>query len=141
MSDNVLLGYITCPKGSRAEVRQTIKKGRHFYTNCGKECCGLVQGTGAVIQQDIYDNAEFLPGVTIVKPANVVEKSEPVGEPKRIEAAPESEPEAKPKREPQSDFDPVESEVEAVPSEPRGLVRFVPGIVLLVAAGVGVWMG
>lgn len=137
-TNNILLGHVKCSQGGRAEVRQTSKRGRHFYTRC--DCCGLNQGTGAARQQHIYDNAEFIAGVTIVKPSNVDETSDAVGDSKRIEAVQESEREPAPKREAVGDFDPTASESEPEKSEPRGLVRFLPGVILLAAAGVGAWM-
>lgn len=140
MSNNELLGHVVCSQGGRAEVRQTKKAGRHFYTSC--ECCGLNQGTGQTRQQHIYDKAEFLPGVTVVRPSNVVETAKPVGEPEPEKPPVSGEPEPKPKAEPVSDFNPYESEQVSEPSPAsRGVVRFLPGVILLAAAGVGVWMG
>lgn len=73
---NPVLGHWACPQGGRAEVYQTKKAGRHFYTRC--VCCGLVQGTGAALQQRIFDEADFLPGVNFAIPANVVQGGRPV---------------------------------------------------------------
>lgn len=78
---NEIIGYWTCPEGGKAEVTQTKKRGRHFNTRC--DCCGFNQGTGAPRQQKIWDQAEFLPGVTVVRPSNVTETQAkpPVNEP------------------------------------------------------------
>lgn len=136
---NELLGHVTCPQGGRAEVRQTKKAGRHFYTSC--ECCGLNQGAGQARQQHIYDNAEFLQGVTVVRPSNVTETAKPVNDPEPVKPAEASEPESKGQLEPVGDFDPAATEPESnnAPAS-RGLVRFLPGVILLAAAGVGAWM-
>ena len=71
---NQVIGYWTCQEGGKAEVFQTKKRGRHFYTRC--TCCGFQQGTGANRQQKIYDEAEFLSGVTVVKPSNVNDRED-----------------------------------------------------------------
>ncbi|WP_406827723.1 hypothetical protein [Microbulbifer sp. ARAS458-1] len=77
-NQNPKLGTVTCPAGGVADVYQTRKRGRHFYTRCA--CCGLLQGTGPKRQQEIWDTAEFLQGVTVHKPANVDDsaKGEPI---------------------------------------------------------------
>ena len=137
---NELLGHVKCSQGGRAEVRQTKKAGRHFYTSC--ECCGLNQGAGQTRQQYIYDNAEFLQGVTVVRPSNVTETAKPpVNEPEPVKPA-ESEQEPKSQPEPASDFDPTatEQESDVVPAS-SGFARFLPGVILVIAAGVGAWMG
>lgn len=130
MERNEVLGHWTCEQGGRAEVMQTKKRGRHFYTRC--DCCGLNQGTGQKRQQRIFDEAEFSDRAALVIPSNVEvgnvipDKSEPV-----------------PKPEP-ADFDPTEPEPESEPSGVTsgavGFKKFIPGAVLLLAAGVGVWM-
>lgn len=71
-TEKPLLGYITCPEGEKAEVRQTSKRGAHFYTRC--TCCGLMQGTGDKVQQKIWDNAEWLPGAVFSRPSRVVDR-------------------------------------------------------------------
>lgn len=131
---NILLGHWTCERGGRAEVRQTKKAGRHFYTHC--ECCGLNQGTGAKRQQEIYDGAEFIAGVTVVRPSSVNEKAarvvddQPKKEPEKIGA-------------PVRDFDPTlkADEPEVEPASSKGFSAFIPGLIFVVAAGVGIWMG
>lgn len=76
-AEKPLLGHIECQMGERAEVRQTSKRGAHFYTRC--DCCGLMQGTGAKVQQKIWDKAEWLPGAVYSRPSNVTDKGlEPV---------------------------------------------------------------
>lgn len=119
-----------------AAVRQTKKKGNHFYTQC--DCCGLNQGTGAVRQQAIYDKAEFTPGVTFARPSNVVEKSKQVSEASVAPAL-----EAKAQSEPEPDFNPNEPEPvsEPEPKSSGGLsAKLIAGAVFVVAAGVGLWM-
>lgn len=136
MSDNPLLGYWTCPRGARAEVYQTKKKGRHFYTRC--LCCGLGQGTGEKLQQDIWDHAEFIDKSVVVRPSNVAIDALPVNEEvKKVEHEKPA-----PKPEPVGDFDPSAEPVKPVQAVPEksGFVRFVPGLVLLVAVGVGAWL-
>lgn len=139
---NPLLGHWQCERGGTASVRQTTKKGRHFYTNC--ECCGLNQGTGEDRQQAIWDEAKFIPGTSFVKPANVSDTKQkaPVNEP---EPAPEPEKLEQTKRAEPSDFDPTqsepESETESEPSEPKAWKgKAFAGIALILAAGVGAWM-
>lgn len=130
-SDNALLGYWTCERGGRAEVRQTKKQGRHFYTKC--DCCGLNQGTGAKRQQEIWDSAEFVDKSVVARPLNVVIDAVAVNEPApKVEA---------PKVDPVGDFNPTAEPVVSPPSEQKnGFVKFVPGLVLLAAAGVGAWL-
>lgn len=146
-SKNELLGHWTCERGGKAEVRQTIKKGRHFYTQC--ECCGLQQGTGQARQQQIWDEGDFIPGKAFVKPANVTDKPEraPVNEPaiEHKPSEPESEPASEPESEPVSDFDPNQSEPETdTEAAPVGRTvnkgALLSGAALLVAAGVGAWL-
>lgn len=126
---NPLLGHWTCPEGGRAEVYQTKKAGRHFYTHC--DCCGLMQGTKVARQQRIWDEAEFIAGVSVVAPSNVVMDKSRV-----IESAPTV-------KVPQGDFDPSEmvtdEQVEAVPDKPR--FRFLVPLGAFIAAGAAaIWM-
>ncbi len=79
MANNPKLGSIKCALGNQADVYQTTKRGSHFYTRC--ECCGLMQGTKAQIQQHIWDNTEWVEGVERRQPSNVnATQSEPVSE-------------------------------------------------------------
>lgn len=135
MNGNPLLGHWKCERGGNAEVFQTKKRGSHFYTRC--DCCGLNQGTGAGRQQDIYDKAVFLAGVTVAKPSNVGDApGEKVieHEPAKLESGTQGD----------SDFDPKEIPADEPVKKPEdkksGFARFVPGVVLLAAAGVGLWM-
>lgn len=137
MAENPKLGTVGCPAGGVADVYQTRKRGKHFYTRC--ECCGLLQGTGQKRQQFIWDNAEFLPGVTVHKPANVDDTGKGEAEP---EAA--QEPESAP--EPASDFDPA-AEPEPVNQELEqeqsgsGIKTGLAAVgVTLLAVGAGLWM-
>lgn len=138
---NPQLGYWTCERGGKADVYQTLKKGRHFYTKCS--CCGLNQGTGTARQQAIFDEAEFFQEVTIARPSGVVDKADPgavVNDPPKVEHKPKQKPE--PKAAP--DFDPtlpVDEPVQVIDEPKKGFARFLPGVILLVAAGVGAWMG
>lgn len=138
MADNPKLGTVRCPAGNTADVYQTRKRGRHFYTRC--DCCGLMQGTGKQRQQFIWDNADFQTDAH--RPSNVTESPESQGEVVDQPAA-EPKPEAS---EPAGDFDPTaESEPEPESTEPEptsggakaGLVAV--GLTLL-AGAVGVWM-
>ena len=127
---NPIVGYWKCERGGRASVTQTRKRGRHFNTSC--DCCGFVQGTGKARQQDIWDNAEFEPGLTVACPSNVSSdkaKSKPKPEPKEA-----------------TDFNPNESEsteesTELVEAETSGRGKLVAGALLLLSAGVGLWLG
>lgn len=128
---NQKIGVWTCERGGVADVFQTVKRGRHFYTKC--ECCGLNQGTGAGRQQQIYDEAQFIDSAAIVIPSGVV-----AGGAKVIEQKPE------PEKIEDEDFDPSEpvqgeTKQKAVASG-GGFRRFLPGVILLAAAGVGAWM-
>lgn len=138
-NQNPKLGTVRCPAGGVADVYQTRKRGRHFYTRC--ECCGLMQGTGQKRQQYIWDNAEFLPGVTVHKPANVEDAGK--GEPEQTGGEQTGGKLAYSAPEP--DFDPAEE-----PEEPgqegenenkrpirTGLAAL--GVTLL-AVGAGLWM-
>lgn len=100
-----------------------------------------MQGTGQKRQQFIWDNAEFLPGVTVHKPANVEDTGK--GEPEQAEAklansAPEAE-------EPVTDFDPAEEPVQEEdkpsPSQERAIRKGLAALgVTLLAVGAGLWM-
>lgn len=130
-SANPKIGVWKCERGGVAEVFQTVKRGRHFYTKC--DCCGLNQGTGVGRQQQIFDEAEFFDRAAIVIPSGVT-----AGGAKVIESSP-VEPEKI-----ADDFDPsrpVPEEEKSAPVEQGGgIKRFIPGLVFLTAAGVGLWM-
>ncbi|TVZ37678.1 hypothetical protein P886_2021 [Alteromonadaceae bacterium 2753L.S.0a.02] len=136
---NKLLGHWTCPEGGKADVYQTKKRGRHFYTRC--DCCGLQQGTGASRQQKIYNEAEFIPGVDFPLPANVSADKKPASQPV-------TEKPAEPAKATLPDFDPNEAkesepESEAVtePASGNGGLMLALGLVGMgLAAGVGAWM-
>lgn len=130
MEINPLLGHWTCEQGGRAEVRQTKKQGRHFYTRC--ECCGLNQGTGKKRQQAIYDNTEFLQGVTVSRPSGVEDKGRVVSE------QPEIEPEKLPP--PTGDFDPGEVEDDEQPQEADSKPKLLALGAFALALGVGAWL-
>lgn len=139
---NPQLGYWTCERGGKAEVYQTLKKGRHFYTKCS--CCGLNQGTGTARQQAIFDEVELFAEVTIARPSGVVDKADPgavVNDPPKVEHKPRQKP--VPKVEP--DFDPTLPADEPVAVEPEPEKKS-SGVLLALsvfaaAVGVGVWMG
>lgn len=126
---NPLLGHWQCPEGGRAEVYQTKKAGRHFYTRCA--CCGLMQGTGAALQQRIFDQAVFLPAVAVVAPSNVVMDKSRVVEVEPVVTKPAL------------DFDPSEpvpdERVEAATEKPR-FDFLVPLGAFLVAGAAALWM-
>jgi|GEM_PF-3541057 len=129
-SPNPVVGYWECGRGGRAAVTQTRRSGRHFNTQC--DCCGFIQGTGKARQQDIWDNAEFLPAVTVRCPSNVT-ADKPKAEPK-------------PKIEESTDFNPSESEpteesTELTEVTNGGNGKLVAGALLLLSAGVGLWLG
>lgn len=142
---NPVLGAIQCPMGNEAQVYQTKKRGRHFYTRC--KCCGLQQGTGAERQTDIWSRAKFIADVTVVKPSNVtdsgptpVNEPEPASEPKAAESGQASLSGAT-----QGDFDPNaepedsgEREQTAGGSGWRKAAAAVG--ITTVAAGIGWWM-
>ncbi len=130
-TQNQKIGTWECERGGAADVFQTVKRGRHFYTKC--ECCGLNQGTGAGRQQQIFDEAQFIDKTAVVIPSGVT-----AGGARVIESAPEPK-----KIESVSDFDPaqpLESEPKAVATSDRSMVRMMPGVLFLLAAGVGLWM-
>lgn len=128
---NPKIGHWTCEQGGDAEVFQTVKRGRHFYTKC--ECCGLNQGTGAARQQRIFDGAQFIDRAAIAIPSGVTIAGgkvidQPAQEPEKVAL----------------DFDPTEpAEGEVVSERPpveANFKRFLPGILFVAAAGVGLWM-
>lgn len=129
---NPKIGVWKCERGGIAEVFQTTKRGRHFYTRC--DCCGLNQGTGAGRQQQIFDEAQFIDRAAIAIPSGVT-----VGGAKVIDLPPP---------EPEKialDFDPTEppapSETKSEPEQTgAGFKRFLPGVLFIAAAGVGLWM-
>jgi hypothetical protein len=127
MEINQLLGHWTCERGGRAEVRQTKKQGKHFYTRC--ECCGLNQGTGKVRQQAIYDNTEFVAGITVTRPSGVEEKSLSV-----VADQPEKAPENSP-----GDFDPNEPVDSEETEQPAKKSWLVPLVIFAAAVGAGLW--
>ena len=131
---NEKLGTWICSQGGTADVFQTKKLGRHFYTRC--DCCGLNQGTGIARQQKIFDEAVFINPSVVVMPTNV-KITGVIGD------APGS---AKPKKESVAaiDFDPTEK-VDPVESPAPAAQNFftskiIAGMVMVAAAGVGVWM-
>lgn len=138
MADNPKLGTVPCPAGGVADVYQTRKRGRHFYTRC--TCCGLLQGTGQKRQQQIWDSAEFLPGVTVHKPANVEDGGQGEPEPTVAPEAPQ------PAAAPAGDFDPAaDTEPETEEQEPEasggGIRKGLAAVgVTLLAVGAGLWM-
>lgn len=66
---NEKIGVWPCRGGGLADVYQTKKQGKHFYTRC--DCCGLNQGTGKALQQHIYDTARFIDKSSIAVPSGV----------------------------------------------------------------------
>lgn len=129
---NPKIGVWTCEQGGTAEVFQTVKRGRHFYTKC--ECCGLNQGTGAGRQQRIFNEAKFIDRAAIAIPSGVT-----VGGGNVIDQP------AKGQERIALDFDPTEpapqSEAESEPTKAgAGFKRFLPGVLFIAAAGVGLWM-
>lgn len=131
---NALLGHWICSAGGNADVYQTKKNGRHFYTRC--ECCGLQQGTGAKRQQDIYDNAVFFDKAAVIRPSNVALDLKPEVnpvEPAKVEATPAKTDIAK-------DFDPSEPPEKVESSEPGMWKKVTPLAIFGIAAAVGIWL-
>lgn len=133
---NELLGYWTCPEGAKAEVYQTKKQGRHFYTRC--DCCGLNQGTGKTRQQSIFDTAEFLNRDAVVIPSGVVVGAVVNDSEQPKTPASESE-------QPKADFDPQQMKAEQAQERPtnngKGILKTIaPFAVLALAVGAGAWM-
>jgi hypothetical protein len=124
-----------CERGGQADVYQTVKRGRHFYTRC--DCCGLNQGTGSARQQQIFDEAVFIDKGTIVVPSGVSVSGAKVVD---LDAVKKIEGEGLGRG--AGDFDPSEAvdSVEPAPEKPRSALRFFPVVVLLAAAGAGLWM-
>ena len=143
MSDNELLGHWKCPGGGDAEVYQTKKRGRHFYTKC--ECCGLQQGTKPGRQQKIWDEAKFIDGVTRVRPSNVIDRGDNIIENTPEDSSEVSKVESEPQPKVESDFDPNESEPaqqQVSDEKPRGYSRFlIAGGIFLGSLVAGLWMG
>lgn len=138
MSGNPILGYWTCERGGKAEVFQTLKKGRHFYTRCS--CCGLNQGTGIARQQAIFDEMALFEGVTIARPSGVVDKTDPgrvVNDPPKITHEKKQDPKV------DLDFDPAiqdpDDEKNVEPEKKQGSV-LVPLAIFCAAVGAGLWM-
>ncbi len=114
------LGHINCPTcGTEgAEVRQSKRRGKHFYWQCPS--CGLLQPTGAGIQERLWRETAWHAGAEPIRPANVAAELE---------------------RSTPAEFDPEEPEPEAEPeptpppTRARGL-----GVFLLGALGLGVFL-
>lgn len=138
---NPKIGTWKCERGGAADVFQTVKKGRHFYTHC--ECCGLNQGTGSRRQQQIFNEAQFIDKTSVVIPSGVSmsesSESSKVIEHEPVRPALEKIPNAA-----AADFDPKEIPAdEPKPSDKKiaGIARFLPGLALFaLAAGAGLWM-
>lgn len=133
---NELLGYWVCPEGARAEVYQTKKQGRHFYTRC--DCCGLNQGTGKTRQQSIFDTAEFLNRDAVVIPSGVV-----VGAVVNDSEQPKTP--ANESEQQKTDFDPQQMKAEQAqsvqPEKSGGAFKAIlPLAILGLAIGAGAWM-
>ncbi len=135
-SKNPILGKIKCELGSYAEVRQTIKRGRHFYTDC--ECCGKNQGTKQKRQQKIWDEAEFLEGAVVVKPSNVTDTVKPT------QSEVVSEPEGQVQAESDDDFNPnadLETADEDAPASGSKIKKAAAAVgVVLLGVGGGLWL-
>lgn len=138
---NEKIGTWVCGGGGVADVYQTKKQGKHFYTRC--DCCGLVQGTGKALQQRIYDTAKFIDKSAIAVPSGVdigaFLDAEVGQEFKQTEAPVNND-----KQQSEAvDFDPTEIE-ESEPVRREGVGFFkkiVPFFVVAAAVGVGAWMG
>ncbi|WP_444884853.1 hypothetical protein [Microbulbifer sp. PSTR4-B] len=91
---NPVIGHWQCPEGSKAEVRQAAKRGRHFYTSC--DCCGVNMGAGAARQTKIWREAEFLQGADVFKPSNVSDEGQGEALPAVQSEAAASEPQSEP---------------------------------------------
>lgn len=133
---NEKIGTWVCGAGGVAEVFQTKKPGRHFYTRC--KCCGLNQGTGAARQQRIYDEAVFIDKSAIVIPSGVSVGAsldhEMVG---HEETKPQSSPVDEVKN-----WTPDELESEPVHVEQKSvLAKLAPFLIVAAAVGVGIWQG
>ena len=125
--------------GGVADVYQTKKRGRHFYTRC--DCCGLNQGTGSGRQQKIFDEATFT-AVDFVTPSNVDANKAVVSE--------QPEPMKKtqiPNQSASDDFNPNEQiseepsqEVTQAPSERKGLKIGLALLAMGASVGAGIWM-
>lgn len=136
---NEKLGTWTCDAGGVADVFQTKKLGKHFYTHC--DCCGLNQGTGTARQQKIFDEAEFINKATVVVPSNVN-----VGKIGVVSTVPPEleKPADKNSGAPAKDFDPSEPVPQSVgqqeESKPFPTGKFIAGIAFMLAAGAGIWL-
>lgn len=133
---NEKLGTWKCSAGGTADVFQTKKLGRHFYTHCA--CCGLNQGTGAARQQKIFDEAVFINPSAVLVPSNVKVGNVVSSVPPELEK-----PESVKQSAPAQDFnpnEPVEQVAQSAPAQPFPTGKLFAGVVLLLAAGAGAWM-
>lgn len=130
---NEVLGTWTCSAGGEAQVFQTKKQGKHFYTRC--DCCGLNQGTGKARQQSIWDNAKFIDKSSLAVPSCV-----DVGGFIEFEQPGRKEDTKQPEQ--SSDFDPSEMKTEQVQQPQKSTIsKLAPFLVVAAAIGVGAWMG
>lgn len=130
---NDIIGSWVCAYGGAAEVYQTKKQGRHFYTRC--DCCGLNQGTGKSRQQSIWDSAKFIDKTSIAVPSGVEVggfiEAEKVGAPSEEKGEPG----------PAADFDPAEIQSEPAAVKAEGVLsKLAPFLVVALAIGAGAWM-
>jgi hypothetical protein len=63
------------------DIHQAKRRGAQLYLRCPK--CKRIDPTGIPAQQQIWDEAEWLPGAEVKRPAGVVDRpaTEPVTEP------------------------------------------------------------
>lgn len=94
-----------------------------------------MQGQKAAMQTRIWNEAEFLPGATVIRPNNVTDSGDPVpvNQPDR---EPVALPEPEPDRDPESEREPGDFDPDSVADEPddepgsRGGVFVVAGVML-----------
>jgi len=135
---NPLLGHVECRECLKpAEVYQTKRSGRHFYTDgCA---CGRNDGTKAPRQQRIWDEAKFLDDSSVHRPSNVTD--EPKGE-IVTETVPDA-PDTVDVDADQGGGEPADEDDIDIGDAPRkrgkGLIAL--GVVLLSTVGGVLWMG
>jgi len=125
--------------GGEAEVRQAAARGRHFYLVC--QNCGTMQGQKPAMQTRIWREAEFLPGITVIKPNNVTD-DQPALTGQMLPAVPDSspketvepepdEPDGEPDYDPESDPDEPDSEPETGSSKKGLIAVLITGVAIV----------
>lgn len=74
-ANNPVLGHMSCTRrgcSERVDVHQAKRRGAQLYLRCPG--CKRIDPTGTPAQQQIWDEAEWLPGAEVKRPAGVVDR-------------------------------------------------------------------